>query len=127
MTVLHKEEQRRGRTWPRQGLDRQGTCEVHQCVDRRGARTTKKACKAATALIKLDVEDIASAEAELNKRVATVFFKTFSIPISSRPVQDRVAFTASSIRSDARKLKADVAAALDAAKRKIEAMIIERD
>ena len=85
----------------------------------------KKACKAATALIKLDVEVIASVEAELNKRVTAVFFKAISIPIPPRPVQDRIASTASSIRAEARKLKADATAALDAAKRKIEAKIVE--
>lgn len=39
---------------------------------------------------------------------------------SPRPVQDRIASTASSIRADARKLKADVTPALESAKRKIE-------
>ena len=42
-------------------------------------------------------------------------------------MQDGIALKASSIRAEARKLKADATAALDAAKRKIEAMIIERD
>lgn len=42
------------------------------------------------------------------------------VPIPSRPVHDRIASTASSIRAEARKLKADATAALDAAKRKIE-------
>ena len=42
------------------------------------------------------------------------------VPIPSRPVQDRIASTASSIRAEARKLKADATVALDAAKRKIE-------
>ncbi len=85
----------------------------------------KKACKAATALIKLDVEVIASVKAKLNKRVTAVFFKAISIPGLSRPVQDCVASTALSIRAEARKLKADATAALDAAKRKIEARIVE--
>lgn len=49
------------------------------------------------------------------------------IPIAAKEVQMRIASTASSIRAEARKLKADATAALDAAKRKIEAMIIERD
>lgn len=42
------------------------------------------------------------------------------VPIPPRPVQDHIASTASSIRAEARKLKADATAALDAAKRKIE-------
>ena len=45
-------------------------------------------------------------------------------PIPPRPVQDHIASTASSIRAEARKLKADATAALDAAKRKIEVKII---
>jgi hypothetical protein len=40
-------------------------------------------------------------------------------------VQDRVASTASSIRAEARKLKADATAALDAAKQRIEVEIVE--
>ena len=47
------------------------------------------------------------------------------VPIPPRPVQDRIASTASSIRAKARKLKADATAALDAAKRKIEAKIVK--
>jgi restriction endonuclease S subunit len=47
------------------------------------------------------------------------------VPIPPRPVQDRIASTASSIRAEARKLKADATAALDAAKRKIEAKIVK--
>ena len=47
------------------------------------------------------------------------------VPIPSRPVQDRIASTASSIRAEARKLKADATAALDAAKRKIENVVME--
>ena len=46
------------------------------------------------------------------------------VPIPPRPVQDRIASTASSIRAEARKLKADATAALDAAKGKIEARIV---
>lgn len=46
------------------------------------------------------------------------------VPIPPRSVQDRIASTASSIRAEARKLKADATAALDAAKRKIEVKII---
>lgn len=49
------------------------------------------------------------------------------VPIPPRSVQDRIASTASSIRAEARKLKADATAALDTAKRKIEAGIIECD
>ena len=59
-----------------------------------------------------------------HQRVTTDFFKTISIPIPPRPVQDRIASTASSIRAEARKLKADATAALDAAKRKIEVGIV---
>ena len=47
------------------------------------------------------------------------------VPIPPRSVQDRIASTASSIRAEARKLKADATAALDAAKRKIEAKIVK--
>ena len=46
------------------------------------------------------------------------------VPIPSRPVQDRIASTASSIRAEARKLKADATAALDVVKKKIEAKIV---
>lgn len=46
------------------------------------------------------------------------------VPIPPRSVQDRIASTASSIRAEARKLKADATAALDAARRKIEVKII---
>ena len=46
------------------------------------------------------------------------------VPIPSRPVQDRIASTASSIRAEARKLKADATAALDAAKLKIENSLV---
>lgn len=55
-----------------------------------------------------------------HQRVTADFFKAISIPIPPRTVQDRIASTASSIRAEARKLKADAIAALDAAKRKIE-------
>lgn len=44
--------------------------------------------------------------------------------VTPRSVQDRIASTASSIRAEARKLKADATAALDAAKRRIEARIV---
>ena len=47
------------------------------------------------------------------------------VPIPPRSVQDRIASTASSIRAEARKLKADATAALDAAKRKIESRIVK--
>ena len=59
-----------------------------------------------------------------HQRVTADFFKTISIPIPPRSVQDRIASTASSIRAEARKLKADATAALDAAKRMIEARIV---
>ena len=59
-----------------------------------------------------------------HQRVTTDFFKTISIPIPPRPVQDPIASTASSIRAEARKLKADATAALDAARRKIEAGVV---
>ena len=60
-----------------------------------------------------------------HQRVTADFFKSISIPIPPRSVQDRIASTASSIRAEARKLKADATAALDAAKRKIESRIVE--
>ena len=60
-----------------------------------------------------------------HQRVTADFFKSISIPIPPRSVQDRIASTASSIRAKARKLKADATAALDAAKRKIEAKIVK--
>ena len=47
------------------------------------------------------------------------------IPIAAKEVQMRIASAASSIRAEARKLKADATAALDAAKRKIEARIVK--
>jgi len=46
------------------------------------------------------------------------------VPIPPRSVQDRIASMASSIRTEARNLKADATAALDAVKRKIEARIV---
>ena len=46
--------------------------------------------------------------------------------IPPRPVQDRIASTASSIRSEARKLKSDATAALEAAKWTVELKIIEK-
>ena len=46
------------------------------------------------------------------------------VPIPPRSVQDRIASKASSIRAEARKLKADATAALDAAKWKIEMIIV---
>ena len=60
-----------------------------------------------------------------HQRVTADFFKAISIPIPPRSVQDRIASKASSIRAAARKLKADATAALDAAKRKIEAKIVK--
>ena len=60
-----------------------------------------------------------------HQRVTADFFKAISIPIPPRSVQDRVASTASSIRAEARKLKADATAALEVAKRKIEAKIVK--
>ena len=59
-----------------------------------------------------------------HQRVTADFFKAISIPIPPRPVQDRIASTASSIRAEARKLKADATASLDAAKRGIEMEIV---
>ena len=60
-----------------------------------------------------------------HQRVTADFFKTISIPIPPRSVQDRIASMASSIRTEAHKLKADATAALDAAKRKIGAKIVK--
>ena len=59
-----------------------------------------------------------------HQRVTADFFKSISIPIPPRSVQDRIASTASSIRAEARKLKADATASLDAAKRGIEMEIV---
>ena len=47
------------------------------------------------------------------------------VPIPPRSVQDRIASRASSIRTEARKLKADATAALDAAKRNIEMQVMK--
>ena len=60
-----------------------------------------------------------------HQRVTADFFNAISIPIPPRSVQDRIASTASSIRAEARKLKADAAASLDAAKRKIEMQVLK--
>lgn len=49
------------------------------------------------------------------------------VPIPPRPVQDHIASTASSIRAEACKLKADATAALDAAKGKIEEELIRKE
>lgn len=59
-----------------------------------------------------------------HQRVTADFFKAISIPIPPRSVQDRIASTASSIRAEARKLKADATVALESARRKIEVKII---
>ena len=59
-----------------------------------------------------------------HQRVTADFFKAINIPIPPRSVQDRIASTASSIRAEARKLKADATATLEVAKRKIEARIV---
>ena len=48
------------------------------------------------------------------------------VPIPPRPIQDRIASKASSIRAEARKLKADATVALDTAKRKVELKTIEK-
>ena len=55
----------------------------------------------------------------------SIDFSTARYLFPPRPVQDRIASIASSIRAEARKLKADATAALDAAKRKIGARIVE--
>lgn len=62
-----------------------------------------------------------------HQRVTADFFKAISIPIPPRSVQDRIASMASSIRAEARKLKADATAALDAADRKIEEELIRKE
>ena len=59
-----------------------------------------------------------------HQRITADFFKSISIPIPPRTVQDCIASKASSIRAEARKLKADATAALDAAKRKIEKVLV---
>ena len=51
-------------------------------------------------------------------------YRGMTIPVPPLTVQKRIASTASSIRAEARKLKADATAALEAAKRKIEAGIV---
>ena len=55
---------------------------------------------------------------------STAHTEYWSGSIPSRSVQDRIASTASSIRAEARKLKADATAALDAAKRKTENRLV---
>ena len=50
----------------------------------------------------------------------SIDFSTARYLFPPRPVQDRIASTASSIRADARKLKADATPAIESAKRKIE-------
>ena len=52
-------------------------------------------------------------------------YRGMTIPVPPLTVQKRIASTASSIRAEARKLKSDATAALDAAKRKIEAKIVK--
>ena len=52
-------------------------------------------------------------------------YRGMTIPVPPLTVQKRIASTASSIRAEARKLKADATAALDAAKRKIEKQIVD--
>ena len=54
----------------------------------------------------------------------SIDFSTARYLFPPRPVQDRIASIASSIRAEARKLKADATAALEAAKRKIEKNLI---
>jgi len=61
-----------------------------------------------------------------HQRVTAEFFKSVSIPVPPLPVQERIASKASAIRAEARKLKSDAAAALETAKRKIEAGIVGR-
>ena len=53
--------------------------------------------------------------------------KALPIPLPDAKVQHRIASRASSIRAEARKLKADVTAALNAAKRKIEEELIGKE
>ena len=60
-----------------------------------------------------------------HQRVTADFFKSISIPIPPRPVQDRIASKAASIRAEARKLKADATAALESVKRKIEMQVMK--
>ena len=54
----------------------------------------------------------------------SIDFSTARYLFPPRPVQDRIASIASSIRAEARKLKADATAALEVAKRKIEKNLI---
>ena len=56
----------------------------------------------------------------------SIDFSTARYLFPPRPVQDRIASIASSTRAEARKLKADATAALNAAKRMIELRIIEK-
>ena len=51
--------------------------------------------------------------------------KALPIPLPDAKVQHRIASRASSIRAEARKLKADAISALDAAKKKIEGMVMK--
>ena len=53
--------------------------------------------------------------------------KALPIPLPDAKVQHRIASRASSIRTEARKLKADATAALNAAKRKIEEELIRKE
>jgi len=46
------------------------------------------------------------------------------VPVPPLEVQERIASKASAIRTEARKLKADAAAALETAKKKIEALVV---
>ena len=52
-------------------------------------------------------------------------YRGMTIPVPPLTVQKRIASKASSIRAEARKLKADATAALESAKRKIEAKIVK--
>lgn len=61
-----------------------------------------------------------------HQRVTADFFNAICIPVPPRTVQDHIASTAASIRAEARKLKADATAALDAAKRRIEIQILNK-
>jgi len=53
-------------------------------------------------------------------------YRSMVIPLPPLKVQERIASKASAVRAEARKLKADAAAALEAAKRKIESGIVGR-
>jgi len=61
-----------------------------------------------------------------HQRVTAEFFKVISIPVPPLTVQERIASKASAIRTEARELKEDAAAALETAKRRIEARIVGR-